>query len=347
MKPINQRGFSHPLVLLLLIIVLAVVGFTGWRVWDNLEDEDSSEAPTLQATATPCEGRLYDSHAHPDDDEVLERLPAIMTKHNIGCSVLFDHVDITDIDESLEMNRERYEGMPGRIALFYDVIKDDPSEVTRERLEELYQKSGGKFNGFGEYAFYQDPLRGTLLTAEPWPTIFAFAAEKKLPVMIHPMPELVASLEVMLDRYPDTKVIVHGFELPDQMGDLLKSYPNLYYTLDTATMLTLDGDLPQVLMYPGGGPGSGFDVNEFLSIYKAEREQILAKTIKNWLPVLLAAPERVMWGTDISMEGHVDDRVYDILISLTDEFLNEVPQQYQQGYLRDNAFKLLGPGVTF
>ena len=340
MKRLRQSGHAH--VILLALVVVAAIAGAGYWVWENSESEPVASAPTV-----PCDGRLYDSHAHPDDDEVIERLPDLIAEYEVGCTVMFEQMNITDIDGSLEQARERYGNMPGRIALFYDIIANDPSEVTKESLEELYEKSGGNFSGFGEFAFYQDPLQGTSLQAEPWFTLFAFAAEKDLPIMIHPMPDLVQDLIKMLSRFKETKVIVHGFELPNQMADLLKQHKNLYYTLDTATMLVLlDNDLPQVLMYPGGGPNTNFDPKAFISIFDAKQQQFVDQTAKQWLPVLKAAPKQVMWGTDISMAGHVDERVYERLISLTDAFAEKVPKKYRQDYLRDNALQLLGPGVT-
>lgn len=343
----REDGFGHLLVFVL--IVLAAVGAAGYWVWVN-RDSDERTTATLEEPAEPCEGRLYDSHAHPDDDAVVERLPELMSEYDIGCSVLFTQMDINDIDTSLLEARERYSGMPGRISIFYDVITDSPAEVTREKLDDLYQKSGGEFNGLGEFAFYEESFQGTELTDEGWPVIFQFAADKDLAVMIHPQADMVGSLEQMLERYPDTKVIVHGFELPDEMPGLLKDHPNLYFTLDTATMFVL-GELtpesiPQHLFYPGGGPNTDFVVDTFVADYDRQREEIVSMAVDKWLPVLLAAPKKVMWGTDISLEGHVDEAVYSRVIDLTNAFADKVPQQYRQAYLRDNAFNLLGEGNT-
>jgi hypothetical protein len=165
--------------------------------------------------------------------------------------------------------------------------------------------------------------------------------------MIHPEASLLPSLESMLSRYPDTRVIVHGAEFPDKMADLLKTYPNLYFTLDTATLLA-EGEPPmsRPMMYPGGGPNTPFDVDEFVGKYNANRQQIIDQAVEFWLPVFLAAPEKVMWGTDISLEGHVDADTYGILMDITDALLAKIPKKYQEGYLHDNAFNLLGGGSS-
>jgi len=240
--------------------------------------------------------------------------------------------------------------MPGRISIFYDVIGEDPSEVTREKLDELYEKSGGNFAGLGEFAFYEEVLHDIPITSADWEVMFEFAGEKNLPIMIHPQRQIIPDLETMLVRYPDTKILLHGFELPDLMGDLLKKHQNLYFTLDTATFLVYDSDEPgfpaQPLMYPGNGPERTFGAKTFLADYDAQRTGIVAEAIETWVPVLLAAPDRVLWGTDISLEGHVDEQVYQRLIDITNAFLQEVPEEHQANYLRNNAFELLGEGQT-
>jgi hypothetical protein len=58
MKRLNQKGFS-PLHIVLLVVVIAIIGFAGWYVWDaNQKTSDTEEVtptptPTLSVSITP------------------------------------------------------------------------------------------------------------------------------------------------------------------------------------------------------------------------------------------------------------------------------------------------------
>jgi hypothetical protein len=123
------------------------------------------------------------------------------------------------------------------------------------------------------------------------------------------------------------------------MPDLLRQHPNIYYTLDTATLLLLwpdDGSMPTNLMYsPAGRDG-------FMVLFDANREHLLEEGLRLWLPTIEAAPERVLWGTDVSEPWHIEPDIYQRLIAFSRDFIARLPEQYRQGYEQGNAVSLFG-----
>lgn len=49
----NNKGFSIVEVLI-IVLVLALVGFIGWKVWDNLANKPASNDTTTQQKAVPA-----------------------------------------------------------------------------------------------------------------------------------------------------------------------------------------------------------------------------------------------------------------------------------------------------
>lgn len=78
------------------------------------------------------------------------------------------------------------ENNPGRFIPFYNGDPNTIGEISVENLQTILDADSDQlFRGIGEFAFYQDPLSGTLLTADPWPEVFQWAADNELIIMIH------------------------------------------------------------------------------------------------------------------------------------------------------------------
>jgi len=48
----NQKGFS-PVIILLILLLLAVMAFAGWRVWGSKDDSDSAKPSTSESEPAP------------------------------------------------------------------------------------------------------------------------------------------------------------------------------------------------------------------------------------------------------------------------------------------------------
>lgn len=329
-----------------VIVALLAAGLV-WFFWDDVAGDERADdfAPAELASPVACEGGLFDSHMHLDNDDYARTMARQMQSNGVTCGLLFVQMDLQNMDMDILRAREELGDAPARFIPFFDIIKDRSTRVTTSQLESLASAYGGTFKGFGEFALYRPEQQGTDLTAEPWPTIFDFAAERDLVVMIHLSLDAAdqAGLETMLDRYPQTKVLIHGFERGGAgFAALLTEHPNLYFTLDTATLLK-EGTGPGLhLMYPSG-QGSA---QTFVEQYTANKSRLLEQAQDEWAQVIVAAPDRVMWGTDVSFDWHADPDVYSRLIEFSNEFIATLPAEVQDKYRFQNAVRLLGTHGT-
>lgn len=340
MKRLSQKGDAG--VWLLLAIILVLVAGTGYVVWEKQGGDDDEVAYTA-APAQDCQGTWYDTHVHVDETDFSHKVAERMRANDVGCSLVFAHVDLDDTENSILELREELSPNPGRFVVFADVIGDDLKAVTRDKLDKLFTANPKTFKGIGENAFYRPPQTGTSLLAEPWPTIFKFAAEKDLYVMLHVTDREAADLETMLARYPGTKVLLHHRELAAKLPEMLRRHKNLYYTLDTTNLTTLTTTNPQTVLFYPDGQGNA---EQFLAKFEDNRQALLDKAVDDWLPVFEAAPDRVMWGTDVSMEWHADPEVYEKLVRFSQDFTERLPEKYRDGYRFKNALQAFGKGVT-
>lgn len=339
MRRLKQAG--HAVTLVLVIVVIGVVAGAGYLVWNR--QQDNEEAAYTPPPAKACDGEWIDSHTHLDDMDFSRSVAERMRDHNVGCSVTFAHINLDDPEISMLKLREEFSPNPGRFILFADLIENDIRSITRQKLDNLVNKYPNTFKGMGEFAFYRQPFEGTSLMEEPWPTIFTFAAENDLFVMLHLTSKHEAELKTMLTKYPNTKVLLHHRELKAQLPDLLRAHNNLYYTLDATNLTSLpDGRMEKVIMFP---PTSENE-QQFVSQFDANRAKLMDSATKDWLDVFAAAPGRIMWGTDTALDWHTSPAVYKRNIDFSKEFGDKLPQQYREGYKFKNALDAFGPGVT-
>lgn len=343
-KQKNFDGFSFIEALIILVVFVLLCG-GAYLVWKR-QNNDSNTTFT-SAPSTPCEGEWYDTHTHLDDMEFSTDIAKQMRANNIGCSVIFTHLDLDDIDNSLLEIREEFSPNPGRFVLFADVIANNVGSVSRQKLDSVWKEYPDVFKGIGENAFYREPLVGTSLQAEPWPIIFEFAAVHDVFVMLHLTANEVDDLEAMLEKYPDTKVLLHHRELFGQLSGLMQKYENLYYTLDTTNLTTVTATgsgVDEVLFFPNENTASSAD--RFLSKLRENRANLLAEATRDWTGLFDVAPDRIFWGTDVALDWHVNKDVYAELISLSTDFVASLPEQVRNGYIHGNALKAFGGGST-
>jgi len=290
------------------------------------------------------DGLLFDSHAHLDEDGLAPRLGVQMQRQGVERSVLFAHIDPDDVDAGVDDLEDEIGRYPGMFVPFFHVNPQSPSDIRPERASRVIDESGVQFKGYGEMAFYRPPFQQTHADGPEFDSVFVFAAERNLIVMIHIRGEQVDELRRALDAHPDTTILLHGpeREVYEALPDMLRTYPNLYYTLDTATLASRPGTIGylDILMFSEGGKQTLLDG-------LADPQAMAEQKAELWLPVIQAAPDRVMWGTDVAFDWHVDEDAYGALVDLSRRFIEQLPAELRDGYARGNAEQLLGEGVTF
>jgi hypothetical protein len=194
--------------------------------------------------------------------------------------------------------------------------------------------------GVGELALYRQPWIGTYLHQPPWADVFDWVAAHDLWIMIHPRHDQIADFEAIVAAHPDTKVLMHTAWNPEDIPHLLA---NLAFTLDLATLISVPmaGGGVDVLM---AEPATRED---FVRRFDAERDAILEESFQRWLPTVLAAPDRVMWGTDVHASWHFEPEVYDRLMDFARRWIAMLPSELRDPYAYANADRLIGAAPRF
>lgn len=313
----------------------------------------TSEDPELLVRQSPvsCGERWYESHAHMEDPDALENYVQRLKNNAVGCSLLFVGIEWDYLNTTYAEVRAIIDSNPGRFVPFYNGDPNTLSEISVINLQAILDKdTKNLFRGIGEFAFYQDPLLGTTLTDDPWPEIFAWAADNDLTIMIHLNQDQGTELDTMLTAYPTTRVLLHGSELAlaGELADLLAEHDNLFYTLDTANMLNQDL-MPIMFPVQGGDEDDVSDTkraNDFIDTYDAAEAEMLANAVATYSDIFTAAPDRVLWGTDVAFAWHMRKAVYRRLHSFSEQFAATLDESVRSNYLNGNAVSLFGEGVT-
>ena len=297
-----------------------------------------------------CVGQLYESHAH-NESSVLAEYVERLNDHGVGCSLLFLGVEWDNLADTYIEAKAIVQTNPGRFVPFYNSDPNTLAEVSVENLQSILDYDTEQmFRGIGEFAFYRSPLIGTTLTSDPWPEIFQWAGDNDLIIMIHLNQDQGTELDTMLDAYPNTQVLLHGKELASagDLATLLAEHSNLYYTLDTANMVQVDGS---PIMFPllGGEEDTVSDkarAADFIEAYDANEATMLTNAQTLFADIFTAAPNQILWGTDVASTWHMRPAVYRRLIEFSTVFAADLSAEQQEDYLMNNAQTLFGDGVT-
>ena len=356
------------LVSLLLLIIISISGCTTKTQEENLSQIQQEPFQPVQEQTQPqqniapqaaqwkkqsvaCNGDFFDTHAHFDGLEntgevfghgnayvslTPKELAQRMSEHKVSCGILF--VSSMDLNKDYDSMRESMQGINAGFLPFINVFGSSRGDISLDVIKNAHNGREEAFFGIGEYGFYTGPLTGTSLTADPWPAIFEYAAEKDLVLMLHPTQLQANEIDTMLSKYPNTKVVLHGYELlstPTLLENLLRNHKNLYWTYDLATMF--DGYLYRTQ-----------NSEEFILWYDANKQQYLRSARSKLLPLLEAAPDRVMWGTDLVAAWHVEPAVYNRLMEFSNELVDSLPAEHQDNFAYANALHIFGStGIKF
>jgi hypothetical protein len=323
-------------MLLLLLAVSACAAGDGATA-PKLTGSDC--APTAPAAGT-YQGSLYDTHAHADLSGAPAALHCLGQRHNVPTIVLF--AGATGGTKAGQRVRDWMSPYGSRFTPFVHL---DPKSVSDFNVTELDRAlaTTPQIRGVGELALYRQPWIGKLFGEPPWASVFDWVAANNLWIMVHPRQNQMADFEAIVSAHPNTKVLLHTAWNPVEIPGLLERYPNLYFTLDLASLISvpMSAGIVDVLL---AGDGSAAD---FIRRYDAERDAILQESYQRWYPTIAAAPERVMWGTDVHMDWHFQPAVYDRLMDFTRRWIALLPADLRDDFAYRNAERALGPGVRF
>lgn len=315
-------------------------------------------AASVDVTPGSYSGPLYSaSEKVGDNPRVLTHLLPGMKRNGVRTAVLYFGIESRRDPAFIERVIRK---APGAVVPFFSTGIGGQGEgrLAGARLVRRYQAGydgavgamGRRaIRGIGEVEVYawgmpHDDARVRMLVD--------FAARNDLAVMLHPRAGGLDELEALVSDYPDTRFLIHMFTLDferdrDRIISLMTSNPNVFYTVDVDhLLLDQSGPFPVGLLYKYAGLPTRAAVRAFAAAFDGSRDALLATAVARYSPLVDAHPDRVMWGTEMSLDYTYDRAVYDRLIDFSRAWIAQLPAPAQDGVAYRNALRILGNGVT-
>lgn len=327
--------------------------------------DTASGATAWDTVNVSCGGQFIDTHTHfhsirdsmiadaTEDSSGLDEseYAARMREHNISCVVPF--VSAAKFDTRFDAVGEQLSEKNVGYLPFLSNVGTSPGASMVEELKRVHEKRKNVIVGIGEITFEHDGMGS--LSLEEFSELFEYAGKQDVPVMFHPTQTQAAELDEILSRYPDTTFIIHGgkmLQVHDQLVQLMGEHENLYWQMDVATMLR--------------GPHYVGDADKYVAMYDREADQLpekLPSHVKELyrksqeehlqimhdqlLPLMEAAPNRVMWALDAATTMDTDPEVFDRYMDFSHRMLQMLPEKHRDNYAYKNAQRLYKDGLRF
>jgi len=168
--------------------------------------------------------------------------------------------------------------------------------------------------------------------------------------MFHPVATKMDDVQKIIEAYPDTTFLIHMYredldKSKSQLIKILQEHDNLYFSIDAAHILFVDslgGDL--VYVYDSANKQSSID--KFVSTFDSKEKAMTADAIKAYKPLVDAAPDKVMWGTEIGPEYAFDPQVFDRAVKISRFVIAGFDKEHQEAVGYKNALRVFGQGVV-
>ena len=285
-------------------------------------------------------GPLFDAHFHmpptyeeQDDgwrppvlgkEVTLDQILCYFDKEKVIGAYAFHFWEYGNLEQSINDAAEIQKQSP-YIHLFLI-----PSELEAKELDEIINSHSGVFEGFGEIVYY-DPERSGATPDDPISLeTYQVAAKHGLIVMFHPDQNQMAKVEHALQKNPNTMFLLHGWESQDYISELMDKYPNVYYSVDSATLYAFNGVLIK-------GPKE-----KFISQFKQEFNSMLNDKVAKWGPQIEKHPDSFVWGTDRAADWHYNEEISVLFEEFARGFIGRLNPAVQEKYAYKNAEKMVG-----
>lgn len=173
------------------------------------------------------------------------------------------------------------------------------------------------------------------------------ASDNDINFMFHPVASKMGDVEKMLQAHPDTIFLIHLFredleKSESQLIELLQKYDNLYFSMDAAHIIHIKGDA----IYDFDSTDKERSIKDFVAYYDSKENVIVRNAIDAYKPLVDAAPDKVMWGTEIGPEYAFDPQVFDRAIKASRLVIAGFDEEDQEAVAYKNALRVFGKGVV-
>jgi predicted TIM-barrel fold metal-dependent hydrolase len=341
-------------VLLTVFATLVACGSAGAELPPGLQQINATALPgeptavPRYAVAAGYDGPLFDTHLHFDNDGFADRVAPLMRTHGVSTSVFFASASAGQLKDDIEEIEEALRDYPGMFVPFFHANPKSTDDLNADHLQRVVDSTDVQFKGFGETALYQPPWLSSRFDGPEFQGMYEFAVRNDLVVMMHPRDMQMSEVRNVLTRHPGLKLLLHGVarDILTDLPGMLAEFPNLYFTLDTSTLTITDLRIDEfgvplfsdpLMFSPRGKDG-------LMETLPPQSQQVAEKQMELWLPLIEAAPDKVMWGTDVALDWHADRDTYSVLIDFSRRFINLLPEDLRDAYAFGNAERLFGSG---
>jgi hypothetical protein len=311
-----------------------------------------NKAPENLDTKTYYTGPLFDTHLHiPSvlpppkiirdklglsqeyavlgEDTTIEKIVCLMDRENIIGAIGFFPLglDLPFVRKPfIDIAKRAVKTHGDRIIPFIAPVPGIDVVPKPKTLERIFDQKYNVFRGYGELTFYWSEYSDLSPDSPIFLESYDILEERGLMVMIHPDHGQIPALETVFARNPDVTFILHGMNEDSPFNHLLKTYPNVYYTLDS----------------PGLEPFfNAQSKEEFMREMDENFDILLGRAVRVWKNVIEANPEKVMWGTDRFSSWSYDEEVGSVLEEYNRAFIGKLGLWVQELYAYKNAEQLL------
>ena len=206
-----------------------------------------------------------------------------------------------------------------------------------------YLQPQGLLWGVGEIGLWRAEFQSITFDSPGIQTVFKVVNESKGIVMIHlsddyagGRPTELTEIEPSIRKYPDAIFLFHSIHTFDVVAQLMSEYPNVYYSMD------LGGSF-----FPGKGvslnpkdAGSNNAESFLAAVNRKGLDYIVERNLEDLAPLLQKYPDRIFWGTDLSLLWNFDESVTDVVIRISRQFIGRLPADVQEKYAYKNALNV-------
>ncbi len=166
--------------------------------------------------------------------------------------------------------------------------------------------------------------------------------------MFHPVASKIDDVEKIAKAYPDTIFLIHMYreDLANSKSKLIKILQennNIYFSMDAAHILFVD---ERDIIYEYDSINKQSSIKKFVATVDSEEQLIIDDAIKSYKPLIDAAPDKIMWGTEIGPEYAFDPEVFDRAIKISRFVIAGFDEEQQEAVGYKNALRVFGEGIV-
>ena len=165
--------------------------------------------------------------------------------------------------------------------------------------------------------------------------------------MFHPVASKIDDVKKIIEAYPDTTFLMHMYredleKSKDKIIKLLKEHDNLFFSMDAAHIVHISGDV----IYEFDSSNKESSIEKFASYYDSKEKTMISNAISAYKPLVDAAPDKVMWGTEIGPEYAFDPEVFDRAVKASRFVIAGFDEEDWEAVAYKNALRVFGQGVV-